>query len=154
MLTVSITLTSSSRATIAAGTRPPRGMAPMALNGPDEASRQANARASLWNWSHETGKALSRGEFTGGSFAKDSPFLTSAMTARDLSWPRINTFCNAGSGRRLTRRPVLRQLRDHSLDGATRHGDRFLVLAAHHDLVAEAPVLKRRIGADRHVRMG
>src|ERR1700678_2204521 len=70
MLTVSITRTSSSRATIAAGTRPPRVMATMALNGPDEASRQANARASLWNWSHETGKALSRGEFTGGSWGK------------------------------------------------------------------------------------
>src|SRR5271169_6240204 len=83
MLTVSITRTSSSRATIAAGTRPPRVMATIALNGPDEASRQANARASRWNWSHETGKALSRGEFTGCSFAKDSPFLTSAMTARD-----------------------------------------------------------------------
>src|ERR1700756_4629069 len=67
MLTVSITRTSSSRATIAAGTRPPRVMATIALNGPDEASRQAKARASRWNWSHETGKALSRGEFPMGS---------------------------------------------------------------------------------------
>jgi hypothetical protein len=66
------------------------------LNGPDEASRQANARASLWNWSHETGKALSRGAFTSYSFAKDSTFLTSAMKAREPSSPRINTFCNAG----------------------------------------------------------
>ena len=70
MLTVSITRTSSSRATIAAGTRPPRVMATMALNGPAAASRQASARASRWNWSHETGKALSRGEVTGGSLAQ------------------------------------------------------------------------------------
>jgi hypothetical protein len=71
-------------------------MATMALNGPDEASRQANARASRWNWSHETGKALSRGAFTSGSFAKYSPFLSSAMKARDPSSLQINTFCDAG----------------------------------------------------------
>src|ERR1700689_1121905 len=65
MLTVSITRTSSSRATIAAGTRPPRVMATIALKGPAEASRQASARASRWNWSHETGKALSRGAVMG-----------------------------------------------------------------------------------------
>src|SRR5271163_851089 len=118
MLTVSITLTSSSRATIAAGTRPPRVMATMALNGPDEASRQANARASLWNWSHETGKALSRGEFTGGSFARDWPFLTSAMTAREPSSPGLTPFAMPAPGRCLRRRAVLRQLGDHSLDGA------------------------------------
>ena len=46
MQTVSITLTSSSRATIAAGTRPPRVMATSASNGPEAASRQASALAS------------------------------------------------------------------------------------------------------------
>ena len=58
MQTVSMTRTSSSLATIAAGTSPPRVMATMASNGPEDASRQASARASRWNWSHETGKAF------------------------------------------------------------------------------------------------
>src|SRR6478752_825126 len=96
MLTVSITRTSSSRATIAAGTSPPRVIATMALNGPDEASRHANALASRWNWSHETGKALSRGEFTGGSFgAKDGLSIASAITAGEQPEVRINTFSSA-----------------------------------------------------------
>src|ERR1700758_5551290 len=48
----------SSRATIAAGTRPPRVPQTIAGTGPAPASRQARARASRWNWSHETGKAF------------------------------------------------------------------------------------------------
>src|SRR5262245_62101712 len=48
----------SSRATIAAGTRPPRVMHTTAANGPASASRQASARASRWNWSHDTGNGL------------------------------------------------------------------------------------------------
>src|SRR5262245_57798713 len=48
----------SSRATIAAGTRPPRVTQTIAWNGPAPASRHASARASRWNWSHETGKAF------------------------------------------------------------------------------------------------
>jgi hypothetical protein len=56
---VSITRTPSSRATIAAGTSPPRVTATTALNGPCPDKRQASARASRWNWSHDTGKALS-----------------------------------------------------------------------------------------------
>src|SRR5689334_20615226 len=46
----------SSRATIAAGTRPPRVIATTALKGPVPLKRQARARASRWNWSHDTGK--------------------------------------------------------------------------------------------------
>ena len=46
----------SSRATIAAGTKPPRVMQTIASNGPAPLSRQASARESRWNWSHETGK--------------------------------------------------------------------------------------------------
>src|SRR6266851_2817842 len=49
----------SSRATIAAGTKPPRVMHTTAWNGPASASRQASARASRWNASQETGKAFS-----------------------------------------------------------------------------------------------
>ena len=49
---------SSSRATIAAGTSPPRVMQTIAANGPASASRQASARASRWNWSQETGNGF------------------------------------------------------------------------------------------------
>src|SRR5437588_5134211 len=49
----------SSRATIAAGTRPPRVMQTIASNGPTSASRQASARASRWNASQDTGNAFS-----------------------------------------------------------------------------------------------
>src|SRR6202789_2033473 len=101
MLTVSITLTSSSRATIAAGTRPPRVMATMALNGPDEASRQANARASLWNWSHETGKALSRGEFTGGSFKRFALPNKRDDHGRASVAPGLTSFARPASSQRL-----------------------------------------------------
>src|SRR5215467_7550727 len=59
MHTVSIRRMSSSRATIAAGTRPPRVTQTTAWNGPAPASRQTSARASRWNWSHETGNAFS-----------------------------------------------------------------------------------------------
>src|ERR1043166_398811 len=52
---------SSSRATIAAATSPPRVIATIASNGPASARRQASARESRWNWSHETGKAFSAG---------------------------------------------------------------------------------------------
>src|SRR3954454_18821975 len=45
----------SSRATMPAGTRPPRVMPTIAANGPDALRRQASARESRWNWSHETG---------------------------------------------------------------------------------------------------
>src|SRR5262249_422965 len=48
----------SSRATMAAGTSPPRVMHTMAANGPAPLSRQASARESRWNWSHDTGNAL------------------------------------------------------------------------------------------------
>src|SRR6266508_156424 len=49
----------SSRATIAAGTRPPRVMHTTAWNGPTSTSRQASARASRWNASQDTGKIFS-----------------------------------------------------------------------------------------------
>ena len=45
---------------IAAGTSPPRVMQTIARHWPlTPASRQASARASRWNWSHDTGKAFS-----------------------------------------------------------------------------------------------
>src|SRR3712207_6816257 len=58
MHTLSMSLRSSSRATMAAGTRPPRVMHTMASNGPADAKRHARARQSRWNWSQETGKAF------------------------------------------------------------------------------------------------
>src|SRR5262245_52263434 len=61
---VSIILTLSSRATMAAGTRPPRLKQTIASHGPASCRRQARARESRWNWSHETGKIFSgRGGF-------------------------------------------------------------------------------------------
>src|SRR5262249_11667385 len=48
----------SSRATIAAGTSPPRVTQTIAWNGPAPASRPASARASRWDLCHETGKAF------------------------------------------------------------------------------------------------
>jgi phenylalanyl-tRNA synthetase beta chain len=61
MHTVSITRVPSSRATIAAGTMPPRVMQITASKGPEDASRHASARASRWNWSHDTGKTFGGG---------------------------------------------------------------------------------------------
>src|SRR5258705_9401156 len=58
MHTGSIPRMRSSRATIAAGTSPPRVMVTIAWNGPASASRQASARASRWNWSQETGNCF------------------------------------------------------------------------------------------------
>src|SRR5204863_1927205 len=55
---VSMTRSPSSRATIAAGTSPPRVMATTAWNGPSSLSRQVSARQSLWNWSHDTGNGF------------------------------------------------------------------------------------------------
>src|SRR5262249_25262385 len=68
MQTVSIIRMPSSRATIAAGTSPPRVMQTTASNGPASASRHASARASRWNWSQETGNCFS-GCCTGGQVA-------------------------------------------------------------------------------------
>ena len=63
--TVSIRRTPSSRAMIAAGTSPPRVTHTIACQLPCPDSRQASARASRWNWSHETGNAFSgRGSTT------------------------------------------------------------------------------------------
>src|SRR5262249_57111805 len=44
--------------TSAAGTSPDRVPQTIAGSGPPPASRHASARASRWNWSHETGKAF------------------------------------------------------------------------------------------------
>ena len=142
MLTVSITRTSRSRATIAAGTRPPRVMATMALNGPAEASRQASARASRWNWSHETGKAFSRGAVAGGFFAQKMAFSLARAVALGEQPPRgINTF-PMRAGRVSTGHSVSGELGEHRLDGAPRRADGRFVLPAHHDLIVEAPILE------------
>src|SRR6056300_541945 len=50
---------SNSRATIAAGTNPPRVTATSPSNGPSSKSRQASALEVRCNSSHDTGKALS-----------------------------------------------------------------------------------------------
>src|SRR5690348_2262790 len=61
----------SSRATIAAGTRPPRVMQTIASKGPAPLSRHANARESRWNWSHETGKIFAGSTGRSGGFIAD-----------------------------------------------------------------------------------
>ena len=53
----------SSRATMPAGTSPPRVTATIAEKPPTAESRQASARASRWKASQETGKAFSSGRF-------------------------------------------------------------------------------------------
>src|SRR5882672_9446549 len=58
MHSVSISRSSSSRATTAAGTRPPRVIATMPFHGPLLASRQASALALRCSSSHDTGKVL------------------------------------------------------------------------------------------------
>src|SRR5215469_13104301 len=55
---VSMRRMSSSRATIAAGTSPPRVTATMPANGPSPATRHASARQSRWISSQLTGKFL------------------------------------------------------------------------------------------------
>src|SRR3989337_1140802 len=58
MHTVSIRRMSSSRATTAAGTSPPRVIATMPFHGPPSISRQASALALRCSSSHDTGKVL------------------------------------------------------------------------------------------------
>src|SRR5262245_28131965 len=85
----------SSRATIAAGTRPPRVMHTIAANGPAPLSRQASARESRWNWSHDTGNALD------GAAAS---FMATSCRCRHRRLPA--RAANAGAtGRRFVARP-------------------------------------------------
>src|SRR3954447_16780052 len=98
----------SSRATIAAGTSPPRVMQTIASKGPAPASRQASARASRWNCSQETGKA-----FWGAALA-------------------------AGAGERASGKGALAgEALEDLVDGVERRRHRLRVLAAHHDRVLE-----------------
>ena len=97
----------------------------IASNGPSPDRRQAGARASRWNWSHDTGNA----------FCDED-----AMVA--LS--RIRDQAGIGAGwSRLTR----------SRTASRPHVDGQPVLAAHDDLVGEAARREGRIGADRDVGM-
>src|SRR5580704_14022128 len=111
----------SSRATIAAGTRPPRVMQTTASNGPTAASRQASALASRWNASHETGKA-----FSGSGCGIRIP---SALAA-------------PGSER-------LPHLGEHGLDRALGGGELRRIARAHDDVgVGAALLVEERIAAD------
>src|SRR5579871_241109 len=69
--------TPSSRATIAAGTRPPRVIAITAWKGPTSLSRQVSARQSRWNWSHDTGNALPARSW---ALSVVSPFISLSPT--------------------------------------------------------------------------
>src|SRR5437762_9440722 len=112
----------SSRATIAAGTKPPRVMQTIASNGPTSASRQASARASRWNASQETGKA----------------FVGSGCFIRLLSEPE------RGGSERLSHPD------EHALDRGFRGGELRGVARAHHDIgVGPALVVEERIAADQ-----
>src|SRR4030081_448877 len=112
----------SSRATIAAGTRPPRVMQTIAWNGPASTSRQASARASRWNASQETGNAFSGSGCGMGSL--------SARLARP------------GSER-------LSPLGEHGLDRGLGGGELRRIARAHDDVgVGPAFVVEERIAAD------
>src|SRR5215213_3838444 len=115
----------SSRATMAAGTSPPRVMQTMASNGPSPARRQASARASRWNWSHETGNAFCWGDAMRTLRAKKR------SDGNALGLERGDEIAHRARG---------------SIDGAA-------ILAAHDDLVGEAAGAEGRIGADRDLRM-
>src|SRR5215210_6696360 len=72
----------SSRDTTAAATRPPRVMQTMASNGPASFSRQASARESRWNWSHDTGKNFSGTACSGPLMATPSQQIEHEIEAR------------------------------------------------------------------------
>src|ERR1700680_3915369 len=113
MHTVSISLMPSSRATMAAGTRPPRVMLTIASNGPAPLSRQASARESRWNWSHDTGKIFSG--LSGGVFGCGSAIGFQACGISRLA------------GRQFRPHP-----RQHRLDRAFRGNELLLIARAHH----------------------
>src|SRR3954451_24833691 len=115
----------SSRATIAAGTSPPRVMQTIASNGPAPASRQASARASRWNWSKETGNALCEPALVLGDA------LTPASGKGALAFQLLENAV-------------------HGLDGCG-HGVR--ILAAHYDRVLEPGGREGGVGADADARM-
>src|SRR5258708_29626705 len=131
MQTVSITRTPSSRATIAAGTSPPRVIAITAWNGPTSFSRQVSARQSRWNWSHEPGNA-----FPARSCALSSGFSVIALS------PAL-----FGS-------PDHVQSRQHLLDRGHRGSELFGVARADHEIGVRLLVLiDERIAADYGVGM-
>src|ERR1043165_7670942 len=133
MQTVSMTRTPSSRATIAAGTRPPRVMATTAWNGPTSLSRQVRARQSRWNWSQDTGKA-----FPARSCAIRSAFFS-------MSFPLV--------GRRSLARRA--QSRQHVLDLVHRGRELVGIARTHHEVGVRLLVLVHEgIGADDGVGMG
>src|SRR5436309_10042004 len=112
----------SSRATIAAGTRPPRVMQTTAWNGPTSASRHASARASRWKASQETGKA----------------FSSCGCGMENLSAPGAKQ----GSER-------LSHLGEHGLDRGLGGGEPRRIARAHHDIgVGPALVVEERVAAD------
>src|SRR5207302_2127020 len=128
--TVSITRMLSSRATIAAATSPPRVMQTIASNGPASASRQASARASRWNWSHETGNAFSACTCT-KTPCPVSPF----MLSRGLPQGRLDP-------------------REHRFDRGFGGGERRRVAGAHDNVgVRPARLVEERIAADTGARV-
>src|SRR5215475_7818820 len=132
MQTVSMMRTPSSRATIAAGTSPPRVMAITAWNGPTSLSRQVNALQSRWNWSQDTGNAL--------------PARSWAMRSAPLSMSFLFA-C-----RELARHS---QSRQHLLDRVHRGGELVGVARTHHKIGVRLLVLvEKGIGADDGFGMG
>src|SRR5438067_915081 len=112
----------SSRATIAAGTRPPRVMHTTASNRPISASRQASARASRWNASHETGNA-----FSGSGCFMRNTFGAGATGSERLSHPG-----------------------EHALDRGFSRGELRGVARAHHDIgIGPALVVEEGIAPDQ-----
>src|ERR1700731_4113270 len=119
----------SSRATTAADTRPPRVTHTIASNGPVPLSRQASARESRWNWSHDTGKI-----FAG---SRDGFASSSAM----------------GSPSGLARGERGAHPRQHRLDRGFRSRELLRIARAHHHIGIAAAFVHERIGADDDVGM-
>src|SRR5208337_3967736 len=104
--------------------RPPWVMATSASNGPEAASRQASARASRWNWSHDTGKAFSLREVMGGSLARERRRRFSKPQRPAKQAERADQHL---SPRALLRRPLIRR---PSADTFPRKGGRNGLLPA------------------------
>src|SRR5215475_16228867 len=127
MQTVSMMRRPSSRATIAAGTRPPRVMATTAWNGPTSLSRQVSARQSRWNWSQDTGNAFSE--------------LSAMVPSSRLE--------------KISRLPRRMQRRQHFLHRAHRGAELVRIARADHEVgVGPLVLVQEGIAADDGVGMG
>ena len=155
MQTVSITRTSSSRATIAAGTSPPRVIATIASNGPRRGEAPGErARVAVELVPGNRKGLVAGGGHTSAPWAVQDRFSIARATGRASSRRADQHLSLGRRSPRLSALPPRRKLGEHRLDRRLRRRDGARILAAHDDLVVEAPVPEGRVGADRHVRRG